>query len=102
MVGRWWSTRGAQCEVDVFGLRGKRSALVGEARWQAEPLGVADLARLQRKLPYLPEPVDDPRFALWGRAGVTREARRAGALGFALEDMLRKRRASSVLRSSRV
>ena len=32
VIGRWWATPGAPCEVDVLGLRGRRTALVGEAR----------------------------------------------------------------------
>jgi uncharacterized protein len=88
VVGRWWSTRGAQCEVDVLGLRGKRAALLGEARWQADPLGVADLARLKTKVAHLPSPCDTLLFAMWARGGITPDVRKAGAIGFALDDML--------------
>jgi uncharacterized protein len=88
VVGRWWSTRGRQCEVDVLGLRGNRTALIGEARWQREPLDLAALAALRAKLAYVPKPVGAPVLALWGRGGVTREARAAGAMGWSLENML--------------
>ena len=33
VIGRWWSTGREPTEIDVLGLRGNRSALVGEARW---------------------------------------------------------------------
>lgn len=88
VVGRWWATRGRQCEVDVLGLRGKRTALVGEARWQEDPLGDGDLSALRNKLRYVPSPSDAPLIALWGRSGITSDARRAGALGWSLADML--------------
>src|SRR5438132_3795722 len=35
VVGRWWAVTGEPCEVDVLGLRGSRTALLGEAKWQA-------------------------------------------------------------------
>ena len=41
VIGRWWSTGRETTEIDVLGLRGNRSALVGEARWQQRPLGRA-------------------------------------------------------------
>jgi AAA+ ATPase superfamily predicted ATPase len=89
VVGRWWATSGEACEVDVLGLRGSKSALLGEARWQAGPLGTRDLRELIAKLPRVPRPVEDPIFALWGRGGVEADVRRAGALGFDLRDVLR-------------
>lgn len=88
VVGRWWATSGEACEVDILGLRGSRSALLGEARWQARPLGPRDLRALIGKLARVPRPVDDPIFALWGRGGVEPDLRKAGALGFDLVDVL--------------
>ena len=88
VVGRWWSTTGPQVEVDVLGLRGARAALVGEARWQARPLDVRDVAALHAKLARLPTPVDKPIVALWGRAGLTAAARAAGAVGWGLREVL--------------
>jgi hypothetical protein len=82
VIGRWWAVTGEPCEVDVLGLRGSRTALLGEAKWQAHPLDVRELEALRRKTPRTPEPVDTPLYLLWGRAGITAEARRAGALGF--------------------
>ena len=88
VVGRWWSPRGASVEVDLLGLRGSRTALLGEARWQAAPLGRRDLEVLRRKVPFVPRPVDEPTLAFWGRGGVDSEVRRAGALGFSVEDLV--------------
>ena len=88
VVGRWWSQRGASVEVDVLGLRGSRTALLGEARWQAAPLGRRDLEALHRKVPFVPNPVDEPTLVLWGRGGVHPEVRSVGALGFSIEDVV--------------
>jgi len=88
VVGRWWAQQGAPCEVDVLGLRGTRSWLLGEARWGRDPLGRRDLEELRAKLPRVPQAADEPVFALWGRAGVTEEVRRAGALGFGIGEIL--------------
>jgi len=88
VVGRWWAVTGEPCEVDVLGLRGSRTALLGEAKWQAHPLDVRDLEALRRKTPRTPEPVDAPLYLLWGRAGASADAVRAGARGFDVKTML--------------
>ena len=88
VVGRWWATSGDACEVDVLGLRGNRTALIGEAKWQTDPLGIRELEQLRRKTAKVPRAVDEPIYVLWGRAGANEEARRAGARGFSLEAML--------------
>ena len=88
VVGRWWPGRGASVEIDVLGLRGSRTALLGEARWQSAPLGRRDLEALRRKVPFVPNPVDDPTLVLWGRGGVTPDVHRAGALGFSVHDVV--------------
>jgi len=88
VIGRWWTTGGEPCEVDVMGLRGRRAALLGEARWQERPLDVADLDQLRLKTVRVPHPVEEPTYALWGRSGITEAARRAGALGFDAEAIL--------------
>jgi uncharacterized protein len=89
VIGRWWSSRGEQCEVDVLGLSGNHTALLGEARWQAEPLDVADVVELKAKLAKVPAPAREPILALWGRAGITKAAAKAGAIGWSLSEMLR-------------
>jgi hypothetical protein len=88
VVGRWWPGRGASVEIDVLGLRGSRTALLGEARWQSAPLGRRDLESLHRKVPFVLDPVDDPTLVLWGRGGVTPDVRRAGAIGFSIDDIV--------------
>lgn len=88
VVGRWWATRGEPCEIDVLGLAGSRTRLVGEARWQQHPLDVRDLEALRRKIPRTPAPADEVIPALWGRGGVTDRARTAGALGYTSYDVV--------------
>ncbi len=88
VIGRWWATRGQQAEVDVLGLQGARTALIGEARWQAGALGLRDVGRLQAMLAIVPDAIDRPVIALWGRTGIASEARRAGAVGWSLREML--------------
>ncbi|MDE3074757.1 MAG: hypothetical protein KGJ86_04960, partial [Chloroflexota bacterium] len=88
VVGRWWATTGPACEIDVLGLLGTRSVLLGETKWQAKPLGNRELEALRRKVLRVPNPVEEPVYALWGRGGVEARVKEAGALGFALEDML--------------
>jgi AAA+ ATPase superfamily predicted ATPase len=88
VVGRWWASSGEPCEVDVLGLRGARTHLLGEARWQQRPLDLQDLEALRRKVARVPQPSDAPIYGLWGRGGVTPEVRQQGALGFSLEAIL--------------
>jgi uncharacterized protein len=88
LVGRWWSSSGEPCEVDALGLLANRTHLLGEARWQQRPLGGRDLEALRRKATRVPQPIDAPIYALWGRGGVTPEVRRAVALGFDVEAVL--------------
>jgi AAA+ ATPase superfamily predicted ATPase len=89
VVGRWWATKPEPCEVDVLGLRGSRTAMLGEVRWRARPLDQRDLHELIGKVSRVPHAVSDPVFVLWGRSGISEDARAAGALGFAVEDVLR-------------
>jgi hypothetical protein len=88
VVGRWWSHSGEDVEVDVLGLEGSKTALIGEARWQDRPLDVRDLGELQAKLRRVPSPVARPLFAVWGRRGATAQAVAAGARSHGLAQML--------------
>lgn len=88
VIDRWWAASGEPCEIDVLGLRRARTVLLGEARWQARPLGARDLAQLQRKAVRAPGTVDLPIFALWGRGGVDDRIRSDDVLGFDPADML--------------
>ncbi len=89
VIGRWWATTGQPCEVDVLGLRGTKTALIGEVRWQNQPLGQRDLDALRGKVDRVPSPVPQPIFALWGRNGVNRQVIKAGVRGFGIDDVLR-------------
>lgn len=88
VVGRWWSTSGPSVEVDVLGMRGTRSVLLGEARWQSRPIGPRDVVRLLAKLTAVPNPVRDPLLVFWARGGIDETARSRGAAGYNLEQML--------------
>jgi AAA+ ATPase superfamily predicted ATPase len=88
VVGRWWAARGEPCEVDVLGMRGSQSALLGEARWQARPLGRRDLTRLAAKLERVPRPVREPLLVLWGRGGAEENVKGDGVLAFSVREML--------------
>lgn len=88
VIGRWWTMSGQPVEVDVLGMRGGRSILIGEARWQASPLGSRDVERLAAKARALPRAVADPIVALWGRAGLDPGARRDQVRGYDLAAML--------------
>jgi hypothetical protein len=90
VIGRWWAVSGEQCEVDVLGLSGSRTALLGEAKWQERPLGMRDLAELSAKRALVPKASEDPLLVLWGRAGVEPAVKKAGAIGFGLKDVLRQ------------
>ncbi|MGI9016296.1 MAG: ATP-binding protein [Euzebya sp.] len=68
--GEWWTTRGGQVQIDVLGLRGRRTVLIGEARWDARPSGDRVLEELRAKERAAPDPVTDPILALWSRGGV--------------------------------
>lgn len=89
VVGRWWSASGPAVEVDVLGMRGTRSVLLGEARWQSRPLGRRDVAQLMAKAAAVPQPIAEPLVVLWGRGGLDPAARSDGVLGYDLSDMLR-------------
>jgi hypothetical protein len=69
VVGRWWTSSGPPCEIDVLGLRGSRTQLVGEARWQKAPVGPRELEALIRKSERAPALADQPIYAFWSRAG---------------------------------
>jgi hypothetical protein len=88
LLGRWWASSGEPCEVDVLGLLANRTHLLGEARWQQRTLDGRDLEALHRKATRVPQPIDAPIYALWGRGGVSPEVRRAGVLGFDVEAVL--------------
>ncbi|MGH8933376.1 MAG: ATP-binding protein [Egibacteraceae bacterium] len=88
VVGRWWTSSGPPCEVDVLGLQRNQTALLGEAKWTAAPLGHRQLEKLRRTLASVPDPVEDPWLALWGRAGWDPAARAPKVLGYCAADVV--------------
>ena len=72
VVGRWWKDE--TVEIDVLALAGDRPVLVGECRWQAEPLTAGTSAT---SAPGRPPPRPGRaglRFAFWSRGGRGRAA----------------------------
>jgi AAA+ ATPase superfamily predicted ATPase len=88
LVDEWWSQSGEPCQVDVLGLLDGRTVAVGEARWQRQPLGRADVERLLRALRRVPDPVAEPRLLLWGRGGVRPDSAVGPVLAFGPSDIL--------------
>lgn len=71
VIGRWW--RDETAEVDVLGMIGGKTALVGECRWQATSLTGRDLTELHRKVAYVPDPEDDLVLMFWTRSGAAEQ-----------------------------
>jgi hypothetical protein len=67
VTGRWWQDETA--EIDVLGMIGDTTALIGECRWQSSPLAGRDLAELYRKAAFVPKPTDDLTLMFWTRSG---------------------------------
>lgn len=88
ILGRWWADKPVAVEIDVLGLLGRQTYLVGEAKWRGEALTRTDLERLRQKVAFTPQPVPDPQLVLWGREGVTDEVKRMGAWGFSAGDIV--------------
>lgn len=84
VVGRWW--RDETAEVDVLGMVGDQTGLLGECRWQTAPLTGRDLAELGRKSAYIPNPADDLRLMFWTRSGMAES--RFPATVFSADDVI--------------
>ncbi len=69
VVGRWW--RDQIVEIDVLAVVGTTPVLVGESRWQTEPITERDLAELRRRATHLPHTSPDLLYGFWSRGGVT-------------------------------
>lgn len=89
-VDEWWTTAGQPCQIDVLGLQGHRTAFVGEAKWQRQPLGAPVLDELAGKLRQAPDPVPQPGLLLWGRGGVRPDIQVGAVRGFGPAEMLRR------------
>ena len=88
VVDEWWTTTGEQCQVDVLGMQDGRTVLIGEARWQRQPLGRSDLDKLGPSPRYVPHPTPDPWYVLWGRGGVQPDTTATKVLGYGPAEML--------------
>jgi AAA+ ATPase superfamily predicted ATPase len=88
VLGRWWASSGAPCEIDVLGLRGSRAHLLGEARWQKAPLGVRELETLIRKGQRVPDLAERPLYAFWSRAGGSKALHAASVRTYDVQAML--------------
>jgi uncharacterized protein len=78
VLGRWWKDE--ELEVDVVGLGSKgRAVLIGEAKWQAKPFSLSQLATLRHKAARMDAarqtPPGNSQFAIWARHGTTEEVR---------------------------
>ncbi len=89
IVGRWWKDRGGQVEVDVLGLRGSRTSLIGEAKWSRAPVDASVVARLHALRTSVPEPTDDVQLALWAARGADAAVQSAGISVFDVADVVR-------------
>lgn len=90
LVGRWWRhDRGVDTEVDVLGIEGHKTTLIGGARWSDKPLPLSALTEMQAWADRVPKPVTDMTYALWSRSGVEPEISRRGTRTFDVKDMLR-------------
>lgn len=87
-IGRWWSSAGEQAEIDVLGLVAGRTALIGEVKWDARPIGTRLLEDLRTKERAAPRPVAQPLLALWSRGGATAGLLEAGVRSFTPADMV--------------
>jgi AAA+ ATPase superfamily predicted ATPase len=74
VIGRWW--RDEVAEIDVLGLSGEHPVpvLVGEAKWQHDPMTKRDLHAVLRKSAALPDTDATPQLAFWARNGFEPDA----------------------------
>jgi hypothetical protein len=91
-VGAWWGpsldefrqagTRTSE-EIDIVGIRGGRAVLIGEVRWQSDPMSVGMLGELDRfKIPALARAIKiaaKPTLVLVSKSGFTPGLREAAA-----------------------
>lgn len=88
LIGEWWTSSGQQHQVDVLGMLGGRTTVLGEARWQAQPLSQRDVDELAGKLSVVPSPAANPQLILWGRQGLLPEAVNGAVRGYTPEEIL--------------
>lgn len=90
LVGRWWRhDHGLDVEIDVLGIQGHQTTLIGGARWTSKPLPLAALTELERMVAHVPNPAQQLTYALWTRSGVDPAIVQRGARSFVVADILR-------------
>jgi len=90
LLGRWWRhDRGLDVEIDVLGIQGHKTSLIGGVRWSAKPLPLGALTEMERMAAHAPSPGQNITYALWTRSGVDRALTDRGARSFTVADMLR-------------
>jgi hypothetical protein len=67
ILGRWW--RDETVEIDVLGISGDNTGMLGECRWQKAPLTMRDVLELQRKISFVPAPAAKVLLLFWTRTG---------------------------------
>jgi hypothetical protein len=87
LIGRWWSTTGVEAEIDVVGMQGGRTALLGEARWSRRGFDQRDVARLEELSARLPD-ARDALFGFWSRGDVPRPRGDRAIRCFGVEEAL--------------
>ena len=88
LIGRWWTHRPRQIELDAVGLRGNNWALIGEAKW-SQRFSRADLNQLLAARDALSQ-AEGARLALFARTTFAPEVIEAteGALHLTASDLL--------------
>lgn len=90
LLGRWWRhDHGLDTEIDVLGMQGHKTTLIGGARWSTKPLPLPVLTEMQRWVDRVPSPADEITYVLWSRAGVDPEITKRGVRSFVVADMFR-------------
>lgn len=87
VIGRWWDSKGQE-EIDVLGVRGSTTELVGEARWSRRPVDPRDVGTLMRKAGRTHHLAEDPFLAVWSRSGATDAVSEAGVTVFGPADVV--------------
>jgi len=92
VIGRWWATSGPECEIDVLGMRGSQTVMLGEAKWRQAPVGYRELTTLVARASRTPSPAEDMVYALWSKNGGEASVQAPNVRSFDLRDVLRLKR----------
>ncbi len=89
VVGRWWTHRPRQVEIDPVAVTGTTWSVAGEAKW-ADELAAWDLRRLRQQLNVIGKRAERSQLAFWARRGYSPDfvAAAGDALRFTADDLL--------------